>query len=65
MGNGSNEIKYKLAEMLLKRMREADLLNEEEWERITVLNIQTFLRNLQSISVKHWIYVELCGSVCC
>lgn len=42
MGNGSNEIKYKLAEVLLKRMREADLLNEEEWERITVLNIQTF-----------------------
>jgi hypothetical protein len=49
VGNGSNEIKYKLAEVLLKRMREADLLNEEEWERITVLNIQTFSPELAKV----------------
>ena len=49
MGNGSNEIKYKLAEVLLKRIREADLLNEEEWERITVLNIQTFSPELAKV----------------
>ena len=49
MGNGSNEIKYKLAEVLLKRMREADLLNEEEGERITVLNIQTFSPELAKV----------------
>lgn len=48
-GERFKEIKYKLAEMLLKRMREADLLNEEEWERITVLNIQTFSPELAKV----------------
>jgi len=34
MEGGANEVRYKIAEFLLKRMHEDKLLTEEEWEKI-------------------------------
>ena len=67
MEGGANEVRYKIAEFLLKRMHEDKLLTEEEWEKIRVLNVKTFLpRTGKSISVITLdIYEGLCGSVCC
>ena len=42
MEGGANEVRYKIAEILLKRMHEDKLLTEEEWEKIRVLNVKTF-----------------------
>ena len=42
MEGGANEVRYKIAEFLLKRMHEDKLLTEEEWEKIRVLNVKTF-----------------------
>lgn len=33
MEGGANEVRYKIAEFLLKRMHEDKLLTEEEWEK--------------------------------
>ncbi len=41
MERGANELRYKIAEFLLKRMHEGKLLTEEEWEKIRVLNVKT------------------------
>ena len=51
MEGGANEVRYKIAEFLLKRMHEDKLLTEEEWEKIRVLNVKTFSRTGKSISV--------------
>ena len=32
MEGGANEVRYKIAEFLLKRMHEDKLLTEEEWD---------------------------------
>lgn len=42
MRKESNEVCYKLAEFLLKKMQENGLINEEEREKIGVLNIEAF-----------------------
>ena len=53
MKKESNEVKYKLAELLLKKMQESGLINEEEREKIAVLNMETFFPGTcKSISVK-------------
>ena len=41
MKRESNEVMYKLAELLLKKMQESGLISEEEREKITVLNMET------------------------
>lgn len=42
MKKETNEVKYKMAELLLKKMQEYGLISEEEREKIGILNIETF-----------------------
>ena len=49
MKKESNEVKYKLAELLLKKMLESGLISEEEREKITVLNMETFSPELAKV----------------
>jgi len=49
MESGANEVRYKIAEFLLKRMHEDKLLSEEEWEKIRVLNVKTFSPELAKV----------------
>ena len=49
MKKESNEVKYKLAELLLKKMQESGLISEEEREKIAVLNIETFSPELAKV----------------
>ena len=49
MESGANEVRYKIAEFLLKRMHEDKLLTEEEWEKIRVLNVKTFSHELAKV----------------
>ena len=49
MKKESNEVKYKLAELLLKKMQESGLISEEEREKIVVLNIETFSPELAKV----------------
>ena len=49
MKKESNEVRYKLAELLLKRMQESGLISEEEREKIAVLNIETFSPELANV----------------
>ena len=49
MKKESNEVKYKLAELLLKKMQESGLINEEEREKIAVLNMETFSPELTKV----------------
>lgn len=49
MEGGANEVRYKIAEILLKRMHEDKLLTEEEWEKIRVLNVKTFSPELAKV----------------
>ena len=45
----SNEVKYKLAEYILKKMQESGLISEEEREKIAVLNMETFSPELAKV----------------
>ena len=45
----SNEIMYKMAELLLKKMQEKGLISEEEKEKIKVLNMETFSPELAKV----------------
>lgn len=49
MKRESNEVMYKLAELLLKKMQERGLISEEEREKITVLNMETFSPELAKV----------------
>ena len=49
MESGANEVRYKIAEFLLKRMHEDKLLSEEEWEKIRVSNVKTFSPELAKV----------------
>ena len=49
MKRESNEVIYKLAELLLKKMQESGLISEEEREKITVLNMETFSPELAKV----------------
>ena len=49
MKRESNEVMYKLAELLLKKMQERGLISEEEREKITVLNMDTFSPELAKV----------------
>lgn len=47
--NGANEVMYKMAEYMLKKMQERGLISEDEREKITVLNIETFSPELAKV----------------
>lgn len=49
MKRESNEVMYKLAELLLKKMQESGLISEDEREKITVLNMETFSPELAKV----------------
>lgn len=49
MKKESNEIMYKMAEILLKKMQESGLISEEEREKISHLNIETFSPELAKV----------------
>ena len=49
MKKESNEVMYKLAELLLKKMQESGLISEEEREKIAVLNMETFSPELTKV----------------
>ncbi len=49
MKKEANEVMYKMAEYLLKRMQENGLISEEERDKINVLNIETFSPELAKV----------------
>ena len=49
MKKESNEIMYKMAELLLKKMQESGLISAEEREKIAVLNMETFSPELAKV----------------
>lgn len=49
MKKESNEVRYKLAELLLKKMQENGLISAEEREKIAVLNMETFSPELAKV----------------
>lgn len=49
MKTEANEVMYKMAEFLLKKMQESGLISEEEREKISVLNIETFSPELAKV----------------
>lgn len=49
MGNEANEVMYKIAEYLLKKMQESGLISQEERQKITLLNIETFSPELAKV----------------
>ena len=49
MKKESNEVMYKMAEFLLKKMQESGLISEEERKKIGVLNIETFSPELAKV----------------
>ena len=49
MKSESNEVMYKMAEFLLKKMQEKGLISEEERGKIAVLNIETFSPELAKV----------------
>lgn len=49
METQANEVMYKMAEFLLKKMQENGLISAEEREKITVLNIETFSPELAEV----------------
>lgn len=49
MENGANEVMYKMAEYMLKKMQARGLISEEEREKITALNIETFSPELAKV----------------
>lgn len=49
MKKDSNEVLYKMAEYMLKKMQEKGLINEEEREKIAVLNMETFSPELAKV----------------
>ena len=51
MGSEANEIMYKVAEFMLKKMQENGLITPEEREKIGILNIETFSPELAKVYV--------------
>ncbi len=49
MKGESNEIKYKMADFLLRKMQENGLISEEEKKKIGILNIETFSPELAKV----------------
>lgn len=49
MKKEANEVMYKMAEYLLKKMQENGLISQEERDKINVLNIETFSPELAKV----------------
>ena len=49
MKSESNEVMYKMADFLLKKMQESGLISEEERQKIGALNIETFSPELAKV----------------
>lgn len=42
----AKEVRYKMADYLLKKMQESGLINQEEYDKIRLLNMETFMPEL-------------------
>lgn len=51
---GANEVWYKIAEFLLKRMHEDKLLTEEEWGKVTAIKVAKAQKHAQE---ERWLKV--------
>ncbi len=40
---GEKEVRYKMSEYLLKKMQKNGLINQEEYDKIRLLNMETFM----------------------
>jgi len=49
METGANEVMYKMAEFLLKKMQEDGLISGEERKKISILNMETFSPELAKV----------------
>ena len=49
MKKEANEVMYKMAEVLLKKMQESGLISKKKEEKITVLNMETFSPELAKV----------------
>ncbi len=49
METGANEVMYKMAEFLLKKMQENGLISVEERKKISILNMETFSPELAKV----------------
>ena len=49
MEGGANEVRYKIAEFLLKRMHEDKAVNRGRMGKIRVLNVKTFSPELAKV----------------
>ncbi len=59
MKKEANEVMYKMAEYLLKKMQENGLISREEQEKIRTLNIETFSRNWRKYICKTLDIIEI------
>ena len=39
----AKEVRYKMADHMLKKMQENGLINQEEYDKIRLLNMETFM----------------------
>lgn len=39
----AKEVRYKIADHMLKKMQESGLINQEEYDKIRILNMKTFM----------------------
>ena len=39
----AKEVRYKMADHMLKKMQESGLINQEEYDKIRLLNMETFM----------------------
>ena len=47
----AKEVRYKMADHMLKKMQESGLINQEEYDKIRLLNMKTFMPEMACLYV--------------
>ena len=47
----AKEVRYKMADHMLKKMQESGLINQEEYNKIKLLNMETFMPEMACLYV--------------
>ena len=47
----AKEVRYKMADHILKKMQESGLINQEEYDKIRILNMKTFMPEMACLYV--------------
>lgn len=47
----AKEVRYKMADHILKKMQESGLINQEEYDKIRLLNMKTFMPEMACLYV--------------